>query len=203
MERIGQTIDDQKNKINELLNVIRSADSSSLQKQMAFDELSVVSPALTQTYDSLRKLEEADLTNVNQQVSELADTNRISLLKQQAEELKEYMSILKDTQKLNPVSARYAISGLENLGIQGEFGWNNTDWTEAIQEQLNRIASELWKIEDAKRRISVPTEMDVRLSESSYRNAKEKFDLSDFATAMKKEVEGHDGTPRGRHARGT
>lgn len=150
MERIGQTIDDQKNKINELLNVIRSADSSSLQKQMAFDELSVVSPALTQTYDSLRKLEEADLTNVNQQVSELADTNRISLLKQQAEELKEYMSILKDTQKLNPVSARYAISGLENLGIQGEFGWNNTDWTEAIQEQLNRIASELWKIEDAK-----------------------------------------------------
>lgn len=191
MERIGQTIDDQKNKINELLNVIRSADSSSLQKQMAFDELSVVSPALTQTYDSLRKLEEADLTNVNQQVSELADTNRISLLKQQAEELKEYMSILKDTQKLNPVSARYAISGLENLGIQGEFGWNNTDRTEAIQEQLNRIASELWKIEDAKRRISVPTEMDVRLSESSYRNAKEKFDyLSDFATAMKKEVEG-------------
>ena len=191
MERIGQTIDDQKNKINELLNVIRSADSSSLQKQMAFDELSVVSPALTQTYDSLRKLEEADLTNVNQQVSELADTNRISLLKQQAEELKEYMSILKDTQKLNPVSARYAISGLENLGIQGEFGWNNTDWTEAIQEQLNRIASELWKIEDAKRRISVPTEMDVRLSESSYRNAKEKFDdLSDFDTAMKKEVEG-------------
>ena len=119
MERIGQTIDDQKNKINELLNVIRSADSSSLQKQMAFDELSVVSPALTQTYDSLRKLEEADLTNVNQQVSELADTNRISLLKQQAEELKEYMSILKDTQKLNPVSARYAISGLENPGIQG------------------------------------------------------------------------------------
>ena len=102
---------------------------------------------------------------MNQQVSELADTNRISLLKQQAEELKEYMSILKDTQKLNPVSARYAISGLENLGIQGEFGWNNTDWTEAIQEQLNRIASELWKIEDAKRRISVPTEMDVRQEE--------------------------------------
>lgn len=191
MERIGQTIDDQKNKINELLNVIRSADSSSLQKQMAFDELSVVSPALTQTYDSLRKLEEADLTNVNQQVSELADTNRISLLKQQAEELKEYMSILKDTQKLNPVSARYAISGLENLGIQGELGWDNTDWTEAIQEQLNRIASELWKIEDAKRRASVPTEMDVRIAESSYRNIKEQFDyLSDFAAAMKKEVEG-------------
>lgn len=191
MERIGQTIDDQKNKINELLNVIRSADSSSLQKQMAFDELSVVSPALTQTYDSLRKLEEADLTNVNQQVSELADTNRISLLKQQAEELKEYMSILKDTQKLNPVSARYAISGLENLGIQGEFGWDNTDRTEAIQEQLNRIASELWKIEDAKRRASVPTEMDVRIAESSYRNIKEQFDyLSDFAAAMKKEVEG-------------
>lgn len=191
MERIGQTIDNRKNKINELLNVIRSADSSSLQKQMAFDELSVVSPALTQTYDSLRKLEEADLTNVNQQVSELADTNRISLLKQQAEELKEYMSILKDTQKLNPVSARYAISGLENLGIQGELGWDNTDWTEAIQEQLNRIASELWKIEDAKRRASVPTEMDVRIAESSYRNIKEQFDyLSDFAAAMKKEVEG-------------
>lgn len=191
MERIGQTIDDQKNKINELLNVIRSADSSSLQKQMAFDELSVVSPALTQTYDSLRKLEEADLTNVNQQVSELADTNRISLLKQQAEELKEYMSILKDTQKLNPVSARYAISGLENLGIQGEFGWDNTDWTEAAQEQLNRITLELWKMEEAKRRASVPTEMDVRIAESSYRNVKERFDyLSDFAAAMKKEVEG-------------
>lgn len=191
MERIGQTIDNRKNKINELLNVIRSADSSSLQKQMAFDELSVVSPALTQTYDSLRKLEEADLTNVNQHVSELADTNRISLLKQQAEELKEYMSILKDTQKLNPVSARYAISGLKNLGIQGELGWDNTDWTEAIQEQLNRIASELWKIEDAKRRASVPTEMDVRIAESSYRNIKEQFDyLSDFAAAMKKEVEG-------------
>lgn len=191
MERIGQTIDDQKNKINELLNVIRSADSSSLQKQMAFDELSVLAPSLTATYDSLKKLEEADLTNVNRQVSELADTNRISLLKQQAEELKEYMSILKDTQKLNPVSARYAISGLENLGIQGELGWDNTDRTEAAQEQLNRITSELWKIEDAKRRASVPTEMDVRIAESSYRNIKEQFDyLSDFAAAMKKEVEG-------------
>lgn len=54
MERIGQTIDNQKNKINELLNVIRSADSSSLQKQMAFDELSVLSPALAQAYDSLK-----------------------------------------------------------------------------------------------------------------------------------------------------
>lgn len=191
MERIGQTIDDQKNKIDELLNAIRSADSSSLQKQMAFDELSVLAPSLTVTYDSLKKLEEADLTNVNRQVSELADANRASLLKRQAEEIKEYMSILKDTQKLNPVSARYAISGLENLGIQGEFGWDNTDWTEAIQEQLNRIASELWKIEDAKRRASVPTEMDVRIAESSYRNVKEQFDyLSDFAAAMKKEVEG-------------
>ena len=64
------------------------------------------------------------------------------------------------------------------------------DWSEAAQEVLNNIRREIEKIEDAKKRISVPTEMDVRLSESSYRNAKEKFDyLSDFATAMKKEVE--------------
>ncbi len=191
MERIGQTIDNRKNKINELLNVIRSADSSSLQKQMAFDELSVLAPSLTATYDSLKKLEEADLTNVNRQVSELADANRASLLKRQAEEIKEYMSILSEPDKHGPAGARYAISGLKGLGMQGEIGWDVFDWAEAAQEQLNRITSELWKIEDAKRRASVPTEMDVRIAESSYRNIKEQFDyLSDFAAAMKKEVEG-------------
>lgn len=191
MERIGQTIDNRKNKINELLNVIRSADSSSLQKQMAFDELSVLAPSLTATYDSLKKLEEADLTNVNRQVSELADANRASLLKRQAEEIKEYMSILSEPDKHGPAGARYAISGLKGLGMQGEIGWDVFDWAEAAQEQLNRITSELWKMEEAKRRASVPTEMDVRIAESSYRNIKEQFDyLSDFAAAMKKEVEG-------------
>ena len=191
MERIGQTIDNRKNKINELLNVIRSADSSSLQKQMAFDELSVLAPSLTATYDSLKKLEEADLTNVNRQVSELADTNRANLLKRQAEEIKEYMSILSEPDKHGPAGARYAISGLKGLGMQGEIGWDVFDWAEAAQEQLNRITSELWKMEEAKRRASVPTEMDVRIAESSYRNVKERFDyLSDFAAAMKKEVEG-------------
>lgn len=191
MERIGQTIDNRKNKINELLNVIRSADSSSLQKQMAFDELSVLAPSLTATYDSLKKLEEADLTNVNRQVSELADTNRANLLKRQAEEIKEYMSILSEPGKHGPAGARYAISGLKGLGMQGEIWWDVFDWAEAAQEQLNRITSELWKMEEAKRRASVPTEMDVRIAESSYRNVKERFDyLSDFAAAMKKEVEG-------------
>lgn len=199
MERIGQTIDNQKNKINELLNVIRSADSSSLQKQMAFDELSVLSPALAQAYDSLKKLEEADLTNVNRQVSELADESRLSMLKSQADALE---GLVKELSKMNRLASIGAGSGAgdyaklrsalkSEYGIQGSVAWDVGDWSEAAQEVLNNIRREIEKIEDAKRRISVPTEMDVRLSESSYRNAEEKFDyLSDFATAMKKEVEG-------------
>ena len=162
MERIGQTIDDQKNKINELLNVIRSADSSSLQKQMAFDELSVLSPALAQAYDSLKKLEEADLTNVNRQVSELADESRLSMLKSQADALE---GLVKELSKMNRLASIGAGSGAgdyaklrsalkSEYGIQGSVAWDVGDWSEAAQEVLNNIRREIEKIEDAKRRIS-------------------------------------------------
>lgn len=199
MERTGEAIDNQKNKINELLDVIRSADSSSLQKQMAFDELSMLAPSLTNTYDSLKKLEEADLTNVNRQVSELADENRLSMLKSQAEALE---GLVKGLSKMNRLAGMGTGSGagdyaklrstlMSKYGIQGSATWDVDDWSEATQEVLNNIRREIEKIEEAKRRASVPTEMDVRIAESSYRNVKERFDyLSDFAAAMKKEVEG-------------
>lgn len=200
MERIGQTIDDQKNKIDELLNVIRSADSSSLQKQMAFDELSMLAPSLTNTYDSLKKLEEADLTMVNRQVSELADESRLSMLKKQADALEGIANGLSKTDdRLTSIGvgsgagdyAKLRSALMSDYGIQGSATWDVEDWSEATQEVLNNIRREIEKIEEAKRRASVPTEMDVRIAESSYRNVKERFDyLSDFAAAMKKEVEG-------------
>lgn len=136
---------------------------------------------------------------MNRQVSELADESRLSMLKSQADALE---GLVKELSKMNRLASIGAGSGAgdyaklrsalkSEYGIQGSVAWDVGDWSEAAQEVLNNIRREIEKIEDAKRRISVPTEMDVRLSESSYRNAEEKFDyLSDFATAMKKEVEG-------------
>lgn len=200
LEDTKSKVDSWKNDVGELVRTIQGTDNTDLQKQLAFDELKRVAPALTETYSTIKDIENADLSSITQNINALGDERNVELLEAQAEALRE---VLANINKINndPLSSStgdardYAIRNVEKslsgLGIEGGFGWGLDDWANAAQQALNKITTELYKIEDAKERASIPTTIDVKVAESDYRDALDKFTmLSDFAAAMKREAEG-------------
>ena len=197
MDKMAKQAEDFKQKVSELVRTIQSAESTDLQKALAFDELKRVSPALTETYNTIDALSKADLSDINRSMNEMSDENRVKGLEAQAEALRELVRELNGA----AASPRSSMSGSANVsglvakakaatGIEGSAYWDMGEWAKAAQKQLNRVTSELYRMKEAKEAASAPTEMDVKVSQAAYEDSRRKFEaLSDFAAAMKREAE--------------
>lgn len=192
LEDTKSKVDSWKNDVGELVRTIQGEDNTDLQKQLAFDELKRVAPALTETYSTIKDIENADLSSITQNINALGDKRNVDILREQKEILQEYIRMASD----RTMWGSYQLKGLtktlqDDFGIEGDFGWSYDTYANAAQQALNKITGELYKLADAKERASSPTTIDVKLAETDYRDALDKFTmLSDFAEAMKREAEG-------------
>ena len=187
-------LDERNQKLQDLIRIIQSTDSTDLQKQLAFDELSKIAPSITEVYDSVEKLAKADLSQLNQQLNELSDEKREESLKVQVEELKK---LYKDLESFsisggdNDGRFRGAVAHLKNqFGL--DLGWaaNSQDWKDAVSDLIAGLQKQLFDIEEAKKKIAEPTKIDVELAKDKYEQSKEQLDyLSKFALAMKNDIE--------------
>lgn len=194
MDEFNRKAEDRKQKIKELVQIIQGADSTSLEKQLAFDELGTVAPELTKVYDSVKKLEDTDLTNFNKQLNEMTGKDREVGLKAQIKQLKEYAKALQDNSASAAAGSarRAAVQGLkDNYGIEAPWSFNKDEkLNNAIFEYMVKLQSELDKIQKAKDELETPTQIDVKLAEEDYKQSKEQLDyLSKFALAMKNDIE--------------
>lgn len=194
MDEFNRKAEDRKQKIKELVQIIQGADSTSLEKQLAFDELGTVAPELTKVYDSVKKLEDTDLTNFNKQLNEMTGKDREVGLKAQIKQLKEYAKALQDNSASAAAGSarRAAVQGLkDNYGIEAPWSFNKDEkLNDAIFEYMVKLQSELDKIQKAKDELETPTQIDVKLAEEDYKQSKDELDyLSRFALAMKNDIE--------------
>lgn len=174
-------LDERNQKLQNLIQIIQSADSTDLQKQLAFDELSKLAPSITEVYDSVEKLAKADFSQVNQQLNELSDEKREESLKKQVDELNE---ILRGV----AISKKDLLKDKYGLDLSWTSGWE--DWQEATRDLRDGLLKQLSEIEEAKTKIAEPTKIDVELAKDKYEQSKEQLDyLSKFALAMKNDIE--------------
>ena len=181
LDNTNQKLDERKQKLQDLVAIIQNADSTELQKQLAFDELSKIAPSLTEVYNSVEKLSKADLSQVNQQLNELSDEKREESLKKQIDELNKIIDTVAISHK-DVLKEKYGL----NLSIFS--GWE--EWDEATKNLRDGLIKQLSKIEDAKKKIAVPTKIDVELAKDKYEQSKDQLSyLSNFAVAMKNDIE--------------
>ena len=181
LDNTNQKLDERKQKLQDLVAIIQNADSTELQKQLAFDELSKTAPSLTEVYNSVEKLSKADLSQVNQQLNELSDEKREELLKKQIDELNKIIDTVAISHK-DVLKEKYGL----NLSIFS--GWE--EWDEATKNLRDGLINQLSQIEDAKKKIAVPTKIDVELAKDKYEQCKDQLSyLSKFAVAMKNDIE--------------
>lgn len=181
LDNTNQKLDERKQKLQDLVEIIQNADSTELQKQLAFDELSKIAPSLTEVYNSVEKLSKADLSQVNQQLNELSDEKREESLKKQVDELNEILRGVAISQK-DLLKDKYG------LDLSWTSGWE--DWQEATIDLRDGLLKQLSEIEEAKKKIAEPTKIDVELAKDKYEQSKEQLDyLSKFALAMKNDIE--------------
>lgn len=189
MENMANAADELKQKVTELVSIIQDANATPLQKQMAYDELADIAPAITETYDSIEKLSEAG-DKWNKIFNEITDKNKEQSLREQISKFQEYVNVLESYN--SNVNYREAVQGMKSLGLEGNWTMGFDDWAEAGREQISLLSAELSKIEEEKRKLEVPTELDVRIAESAYNESKERLDdLEKFALALKDEIEGN------------
>lgn len=181
LDNTNKKLDERKQKLQDLVAIIQNADSTELQKQLAFDELSKIAPSLTEVYNSVEKLSKADLSQVNQQLNELSDEKREESLKKQINELNKIIDNVAISHK-DVLKEKYGL----NLSIFS--GWE--EWDEATKNLRDELIKQLSEIEDAKKKIAVPTKIDVELAKDKYEQSKDQLSyLSNFAVAMKNDIE--------------
>lgn len=189
-------LDERNQKLQDLIRIIQSTDSTDLQKQLAFDELSKIAPSITETYDSVEKLAKADLSQINQQLNELSDEKREESLKSQVEELKKLYKAIKDYND-SPYgivkTGRFqdAVSTLrEKFGLDLSWTSDLNEWQDAVSELMAGLQTQLFEIDEAKKKIAEPTKIDIELAKDKYEQSKEQLDyLSKFVLAMKNDIE--------------
>lgn len=196
LDETNQKLDERNQKLQDLIRIIQSTDSTDLQKQLAFDELSKIAPSITETYDSVEKLAKADLSQINQQLNELSDEKREESLKSQVEELKKLYKAIKDYNDsphdiVKAGRSQNAVSTLrEKFGLDLSWTSDLNEWQDAVSELMAGLQTQLFEIDEAKKKIAEPTKIDVELAKDKYEQSKEQLDyLSKFALAMKNDIE--------------
>lgn len=181
LDDTNSKLDERNHKLQDLIRIIQSAESTDLQKQLAFDELSKIAPSITEVYNSVEKLAKADLSQVNQQLNELSDEKRGETLRKQVEELNKILSGV-------AISQKGLLKDKYGLDLSWTSGWK--DWQDATINLRDGLLKQLSEIEEAKEKIAVPTKIDVELAKDKYEQSKEQLDyLSKFALAMKDDIE--------------
>lgn len=191
IDEFNKKAEERKQKIKELVSTIQDASSTDLQKQLSFDELKNIAPELTKVYDSVEKLQSADLSQFNTQLNEMSDREREEGLKAQIKQLQEYAKALQDV-SASAEAGRVAVQGLkDNYGIEASWSLDKADkLNDSILEYITKLEGELGKIQKAKDELSTPTEIEIKLAEKEYKQSKESLDyLSNFALAMKNDIE--------------
>lgn len=194
LDEFNQKVEDRKQKIKELVNTIQDVSSTKLQKQLAFDELGSIAPELGKIYQSVEQLQNTDLSDFNSQLNEMTDREREEGLKAQIRQLQEYAKALQNVSASAEAgnARRAAVQGLkENYGIEATWSLDKADkLNDSILEYIAKLEGELGKIQKAKDELSTPTEIEIKLAESEYKQSKESLDyLSNFALAMKNDIE--------------
>lgn len=194
LDEFNQKVEDRKQKIKELVNTIQDASSTKLQKQLAFDELGSIAPELGKIYESVEQLQNTDLSDFNSQLNEMTDREREEGLKAQIKQLQEYAKALQNVSASAEAgnARRAAVQGLkDNYGIEASWSLDKADkLNDSILEYIAKLEGELGKIQKAKDELSTPTEIEIKLAESEYKQSKESLDyLSNFALAMKNDIE--------------
>ena len=194
LDEFNQKVEDRKQKIKELVNTIQDASSTKLQKQLAFDELGSVAPELGKIYQSVEQLQDTDLSEFNSQLNNMTDREREEGLKAQIRQLQEYAKALQNVSASAEAgnARRAAVQGLkDNYGIEASWSLDKADkLNDSILEYITKLEGELGKIQKAKDELSTPTEIEIKLAESEYKQSKESLDyLSNFALAMKNDIE--------------
>lgn len=194
IDEFNKKAEDRKQKIKELVQIIQGADTTSLDKQLAFDELGTIAPDLTKVYDSVKKLEDTDLTKFNKQLNEMTGKEREEGLKAQIKQLQAYARALQDNSASAAAGSarRNAMKGLkDNYGIEAPWSLNKDDkLSDAIFDYIEKIQGELDKVQKAKEELETPTKIDIKLAEEDYKQSKDELDyLSRFALAMKNDIE--------------
>ena len=194
LDEFNQKVEDRKQKIKELVNTIQDASSTKLQKQLAFDELGSIAPALGKIYQSVEQLQNTDLSDFNSQLNEMTDREREEGLKAQIRQLQEYAKALQNVSASAEAgnARRTAVQGLkDNYGIEVTWSLDKADkLNDSILEYITKLEGELGKIQKAKDELSTPTEIEIKLAENEYKQSKESLDyLSNFALAMKNDIE--------------
>uniref|UniRef100_UPI0040254CD5 tape measure protein n=1 Tax=Prevotella sp. TaxID=59823 RepID=UPI0040254CD5 len=194
LDEFNQKVEDRKQKIKELVNTIQDASSTKLQKQLAFDELGSIAPALSKIYQSVEQLQNTDLSDFNSQLNEMTDREREEGLKAQIRQLQEYAKALQNVSASAEAgnARRTAVQGLkDNYGIEVTWSLDKADkLNDSILEYITKLEGELGKIQKAKDELSTPTEIEIKLAENEYKQSKESLDyLSNFALAMKNDIE--------------
>lgn len=188
-DEFNQKVEDRKQKIKELVNTIQDASSTKLQKQLAFDELGRIAPELGKIYQSVEQLQNTELSDFNSQLNEMTDREREEGLKAQIRQLQGYAKAL---QSFSASAKVAAVQGLrDNYGIEANWSLNPEDkLNDSILEYITKLEGELGKIQKAKDELSTPTEIEIKLAESEYKQSKESLDyLSNFALAIKNDIE--------------
>ena len=194
IDEFNKKAEERKQKIKELVSTIQDSSSTDLQKQLSFDELKNIAPELTKVYDSVEKLQSADLSQFNTQLNEMSDREREEGLKAQIKQLQEYAKALQDVSASAEAgnARRVAVQGLkDNYGIEASWSLDKADkLNDSILEYITKLEGELGKIQKAKDELSTPTEIEIKLAEKEYKQSKESLDyLSNFALAMKNDIE--------------
>ena len=196
LDDTNQKLDERNQKLQDLIRIIQSTDSTDLQKQLAFDELSKIAPSITEIYDSVEKLAKADLSQINQQLNELSEEKREESLKSQVEELKKLYKAIKDYNDsphdiVKAGRSQDAVSTLrEKFGLDLSWTSDLNEWQDAVSELMAGLQTQLFEIDEAKKKIAEPTKIDVELAKDKYEQSKEQLDyLSKFALAMKNDIE--------------
>ena len=194
LDEFNQKVEDRKQKIKELVNTIQDASSTKLQKQLAFDELGSIAPALGKIYQSVEQLQNTDLSDFNSQLNEMTDREREEGLKAQIRQLQEYAKALQNVSASAEAgnARRAAVQGLkDNYGIEASWSLDKSGkLNDSILEYIDKLEGELEKIQKAKDELSTPTEIEIKIAESEYKQSKESLDyLSNFALAMKNDIE--------------
>lgn len=194
LDEFNQKVEDRKQKIKELVNTIQDASSTKLQKQLAFDELGSIAPELGKIYQSVEQLQNTDLSDFNSQLNEMTDREREEGLKAQIRQLQEYAKALQNVSASAEAgnARRAAVKGLkDNYGMEASWSLDKSGkLNDSILEYIDKLEGELEKIQKAKDELSTPTEIEIKLAESEYKQSKESLDyLSNFALAMKNDIE--------------
>nr|DAH78214.1 MAG TPA: tail tape measure protein [Caudoviricetes sp.] len=194
IDEFNKKAEERKQKIKELVSTIQDASTTDLQKQLSFDELKNIAPELTKVYDSVEKLQSADLSQFNTQLNEMSDREREEGLKAQIKQLQEYAKALQDVSASAEAgnARRAAVQGLkDNYGMEASWSLDKSGkLNDSILEYIDKLEGELEKIQKAKDELSTPTEIEIKLAESEYKQSKESLDyLSNFALAMKNDIE--------------